>query len=276
MADASGPIGFFDSGYGGLTILRQVREALPEYDYLYLGDNARAPYGNRSFELVYNFTLQCVKRLFDSGCRLVILACNTASAKALRTIQQRDLPRLDATRRVLGVIRPTVEILDSLSSSRHVGVMGTRGTIDSRSYDMETAKLHPGFAVTGHACPMWVPLVENGEADGPGADYFVKKEVDALLARDPLVDCIVLACTHYPLLYDKIRKYTPAGIEIVTQGEIVARSLADYLGRHPEMDERCSRGGTVSYLTTENADRFTGMASLFMGEPVISNHIELQ
>lgn len=270
-----GPIGVFDSGYGGLTILRDMCRVLPDYDYLYLGDNARAPYGNRSFELVYRFTLQSVKALFERGCSLVILACNTASAKALRTIQQRDLPRIDSTRRVLGIIRPTVERLDELSPRGHVGIMGTRGTISSQSYDIETAKLHPSFTVTGHACPMWVPLVENGEASGPGADYFVKQEIDRLLSRDHLIDTIVLACTHYPLLLDKIQQYTPGDVRIVTQGEIVARSLADYLVRHPEIAARCSTGGTASYLTTESADRFTDMASLFMGEPVTASHIEL-
>jgi len=270
-----GPIGVFDSGYGGLTILRDMRRLLPQYDYLYLGDNARAPYGNRSFDLVYRFTLQSVKALFKNGCRLVILACNTASAKALRTIQQRDLPHIDPTRRVLGIIRPTVEILDTLSNSRHVGIMGTCGTIGSKSYDIETAKLHPDFTINGHACPMWVPLVENGEASRPGADYFVKQEIDALMEQDPLIDAIILACTHYPLLIDKIRQYTPAGVNIVTQGEIVARSLSDYLGRHPEIASRCSMTGTARYLTTENAERFTDMASMFMGETITATHIEL-
>lgn len=271
----TGPIGVFDSGYGGLTILRDMRRVLPQYDYLYLGDNARAPYGNRSFDLVYRFTLQSVKALFERGCRLVILACNTASAKALRTIQQRDLPGIDPGRRVLGIIRPTVEILDRLSGTHHVGIMGTRGTIGSRSYDIETAKLHPSFTVTGHACPMWVPLVENGEATSPGADYFIKQEIDRLMQRDNLIDTIILACTHYPLLLDKIRQYTPADVNIVTQGEIVARSLADYLERHPEIASVCSRSGTARYLTTESAERFTDMASLFMGEAVTASHIEL-
>lgn len=270
-----GPIGVFDSGYGGLTILRDMRRALPQYDYLYLGDNARAPYGNRSFELVYRFTTESVKALFERGCRLVILACNTASAKALRTIQQIDLPRIDPSRRVLGIIRPTVEKLGELSRTRHVGIMGTRGTISSQSYEIETAKLHPSFTVTGHACPMWVPLVENGEAASDGADYFVKQEIDRLTARDPEIDSIILACTHYPLLLDKIRRYTPGGIDIVTQGEIIAHSLADYLERHPEIESRCSRSGQAEYLTTESAERFTDMATLFMGEPVTASHIEL-
>lgn len=271
----AGPIGVFDSGYGGLTILRQLRHALPDRDFLYLGDNARAPYGNRSFELVYRFTLEAVKALFDRGCSLVILACNTASAKALRSIQQRDLPGIDPSRRVLGIIRPTVEHLPVLSSSRHVGILGTRGTIDSRSYDMEAAKLHPDFQVTGHSCPMWVPLVENGEADGPGADYFVKKELDALLAKDSEIDTIILGCTHYPVLLNKIRAYLPHGVEAIPQGSIVAESLVDYLARHPEMDCRCSRGGLTTYLTTESPERFIPLASMFMGEEVTACHIDL-
>ncbi len=270
-----GPIGVFDSGYGGLTVLRELRKRLPQYDYLYLGDNARAPYGSRSFELVYRFTLQAVEKLFSMGCHLVILACNTASAKALRSIQQRDLPRLDASRRVLGVIRPTVEALGELSAG-HVGVLGTPGTVASRSYDMEVAKLHPGFTLSTHACPMWVPLVENRESDGPGADYFVKKDVDALLEMDPALDTIVLGCTHYPLLVDKIKKYLPAGVNVLSQGKIVAESLADYLRRHPEMERLLSPGtGHVTYLTTEEPGRFNDLATLFAGQDVKASHIEL-
>ena len=272
---ASGPIGVFDSGYGGLTILREMRSRLPEYDYMYLGDNARAPYGNRSFELVYRFTLQSVKALFERGCVLVILACNTASAKALRSIQQRDLPTIDPSRRVLGIIRPTVEALNSLSETGHVGILGTRGTIGSHSYELEAAKLQPDFTITGHACPMWVPLVENGEANSPGADYFVQKEIDALMARDRDIDTLVLGCTHYPLLLNKIKQYAPDTTKIVTQGAIVADSLADYLRRHPEISSRCTRGGHASFLTTESVDRFSDMASIFMGEPVEATHIEL-
>lgn len=271
----TGPIGVFDSGYGGLTILRDLRRVLPQYEYLYLGDNARAPYGNRSFELVHRFTLESVKTLFDYGCPLVILACNTASAKALRTIQQQDLPGIDPTRRVLGIIRPTVERLGEFSDTRHIGILGTRGTISSQSYDMEAAKLHPTFTVTGHACPMWVPLVENGEADSDGADYFVKKEIDRLLELDHDIDSIILACTHYPLLLDKIRRHTPPRIRIVTQGMITALSLADYLERHPEIERRCSQSGNARFLTTENAERFTDMATMFMGEPVTASQIEL-
>lgn len=271
-----GPIGVFDSGYGGLTILRDMRRRLPGYDYLYLGDNARAPYGNRSFELVYRFTLQSVRALFDRGCPLVILACNTASAKALRTIQQRDLPLIDPTRRVLGIIRPTVEALGRLTTSGHVGILGTRGTVGSRSYELEAAKLWPDISIAAHACPMWVPLVENGEAASPGADYFVKRDLDTLTESDPLIDTMVLACTHYPLLIDKIRLYLPDGVRAVTQGDIVADSLADYLTRHPEIDARCSHGGTVSYLTTENPQRFADMASVFMGDnAATARHLEL-
>lgn len=274
-SDTAAPIGVFDSGYGGLTIFGDLRRRLPQYDYLYLGDNARAPYGNRSFDLVYRFTLESVKALFDRGCPLVILACNTASAKALRTIQQRDLPLIAPDRRVLGIIRPTVEHFGALSRSGHIGVLGTRGTVASRSYELEAAKLFPGFTVTGHACPMWVPLVENGEADGPGADYFVKKDVDALMEADPLIDTILLGCTHYPLLLDKIRRAAAAGVDVVAQGDIVARSLEDYLGRHPEMSRRLSTGRTVTYLTTESADRFAAASSTFLGHPVEATRIEL-
>lgn len=275
ITNETGPIGVFDSGYGGLTILNEMRRRLPQYDYLYLGDNARAPYGTRSFDIVYQFTLQAVKELFSRGCHLIILACNTASAKALRSIQQNDLPRIAPDRRVLGVIRPTVEAAGRFSESGHIGVLGTPGTIGSRSYDLEIAKLYPGFTTSGHACPMWVPLVENNEATGDGADYFVKKEVEALFSESPEIDTVLLACTHYPLLLPKIRKYVSPETKIVTQGEIVAESLEDYLSRHPEIDSMCSRGGRVSYLTTENADKFNELASMFTGAPVDACHIEL-
>lgn len=268
-------IGVFDSGYGGLTILKAIRSQLPEYDYLYLGDNARAPYGTRSFDVVYQFTLEAVKYLFAQGCKLVILACNTASAKALRSIQQRDLPLIDPTRRVLGVIRPTVEALGELSSTGNIGVMGTNGTVQSHSYEMEVSKLNPDFKVYSQACPMWVPLVENHEAESEGADYFVRKYVDGLLEKGPEIDTIVLACTHYPILYPKIRDAVPEHIKIVTQGEIVARSLADYMKRHPEMECRCSKGGTCRYLTTEDPDKFTDLARIFLQEPVAVRHIDL-
>jgi len=270
-----GPIGIFDSGYGGLTILRQIRSLMPQYDYLYLGDNARAPYGTRSFDIVYEFTLQAVRYLFEQGCHLVILGCNTASAKALRSIQQNDLPKLDPQRRVLGVIRPTVEMVGGISQSRHVGIMATLGTIRSATYDLEIAKLHPDIQVTGEACPMWVPLVENEEYDGPGADYFVKKNIDNLISRDPQIDSVILGCTHYPLLMDKIRKYMPPGVHIIEQGYYVANSLQDYLKRHPEMVCRITQGGTTRFLTTEQAEEFQNKAAAFLGEPLTAKRVYL-
>ena len=272
---ACGPIGVFDSGYGGLTILRRIREILPQYDYLFLGDNARAPYGSRSFEIVYQFTLEAVKALFSYGCRLVIIACNTASAKALRTIQQNDLPHLDATRRVLGVIRPTVEAIGSLTKTRHVGLLATAGTVNSRSYNLELKKLCPDITVTGQACPLWVPIIENNEHNSPGADFFVKEYIDALLARDPEIDTIILGCTHYPLMLDKIRQYTPPGIRLVPQGEYVAPSLARYMERHPDMEARCTRQGTCRYLTTESAALFRKSASVFLGYDIEASQIAL-
>lgn len=269
------PIGVFDSGFGGLSILREIRKELPQYDYIFLGDNARAPYGNRSYQLVYEFTLQAVKHLFAQGCHLVILACNTASAKALRSIQQRDLHDLDPDRRVLGVIRPTVEEIGNLTRTRKVGLFGTPGTVQSLSYDIEIAKMHPDIKVFSHACPMWVPLVENRESDGPGADYFVKKDVDALMAQCNEIDSIILGCTHYPLLYDKIKKYAPANVNVIEQGPIVARSLKDYLKRHPDMEERCTKGGTCKYCTTEDASRFSPVASIFVNQTVEAHHVIL-
>ena len=271
----SGPIGIFDSGYGGLTILRQIRSLMPQYDYVYLGDNARAPYGTRSFELVYEFTLQAVTHLFQQGCPLVILGCNTASAKALRTIQQKDLPLLDMTRRVLGVIRPTAESVGILTQTRHVGVVATPGTIKSHTYELEISKLYPDVVVTGEACPMWVPLVENYEYDSPGADYFVKKSLDRLLEKDSLIDCIILGCTHYPLLLNKIQKYVPQGVRVMPQGEYVAASLKCYLERHPDMEQRLSTGGQVLYQTTEQADVFQSNASVFMGQDVSAQRVNL-
>lgn len=270
-----GPIGVFDSGYGGLTVLRDLRRALPDADFLYLGDNARAPYGTRSFELVYEFTLQAVRYLFSRGCPLVILACNTASAKALRSIQQNDLPLLAPSRRVLGVIRPTVEALSDYTRTGAVGLFGTPGTVASGSYDMEIAKLHPGMRLYAHACPMWVPLVEYRESDGDGADYFVRRDIEALTAMSPDIDTVILGCTHYPLLIDKIRKYMPEGISVVTQGEIVAHSLTDYLRRHTDIEAAITRHGTTEYLTTENAAKFADMACVFMGAPVSAKRIEL-
>lgn len=272
---APGPVGVFDSGYGGLTILSEIRKALPGYDYIYLGDNARAPYGSRSFDIVYEFTLEAVTELFRRGCHLVILACNTASAKALRNIQQLDLPRLDPERRVLGVIRPTVEAVGDITRNGHIGIFATPGTVASESYNIEIAKLHPEYAVSAHACPMWVPLVENRESDRPGADYFVRQDVDALMDTDSEIDTIVLGCTHYPLLYPKIRAAVPEGIEIVRQGDIVARSLVDYLRRHPEMERRLTRSGHTQYLTTENPDKFSSLATLFLGHAIEAERIEV-
>lgn len=261
-------IGIFDSGYGGLTILKEIRKLLPEYDYIYLGDNARAPYGSRSFDIVYEFTLQAVKALFSRGCPLVVLACNTASAKALRSIQQKDLPLIDPTRRVLGVIRPTVETVPPMSESGHIGLLATPGTVASHSYFLELEKMAPEMVITELACPMWVPLVENNEADGLGADYFVSKYINRLLEMDPEIDTIILGCTHYPILYHKIRAVVPPHIRIIAQGEIVAESLADYLRRHPEIESRCGKAGKMEFLTTENPDKFSEMASIFLHTPV--------
>ena len=271
----NGPIGIFDSGYGGLTILDKIRTELPQYDYIYLGDNARTPYGTRSFDVVYKYTLECVTHLFKMGCQLVLLACNTASAKALRTIQQNDLPLLDPNRRVLGVIRPTVEAVGDLSTTKHIGLLATTGTVQSNSYPLEIQKLYNNIVVTSEACPMWVPLIENNEHTSMGADYFVKKNIDNLLTADPLIDAIMLGCTHYPLLEQKIQQHLPANIKIVSQGEIVSKSLLDYLRRHPEMEMRCTKNGTCNYLTTESVDKFSSSASLFLNHPVEAQHVDL-
>ncbi len=270
-----GPIGVFDSGYGGLTILEEFRKHMPSYDFLYLGDNARAPYGNRSFEMVYAFTLEAVRYLFDQGCSLVILACNTASAKALRSIQQLDLPKIDPSKRVLGVLRPTVEIVGSLSKSRHVGLVATQGTIQSGSYPIEILKFYPDIVLTGESCPMWVPLVENGEYETPGAAYFVQKNLDNLFRKDASIDTLILGCTHYPLLLPTIRRFTPQGVTILSQGEFVASSLISYLSRHPEIDERCTKKGTCEYLTTESVSKFEERASAFQIRSVQARHIHL-
>lgn len=266
------PIGIFDSGYGGMTILRQIRQILPEYDYLYLGDNARAPYGPHSYEVIYRYTLEAVEALFRRGCRLVILACNTASAKALRTIQQNDLPRWGNDYRVLGIIRPTVEVVPTLTRSHHIGLLATAGTVNSGSYDLELRKLDPHIALTAIACPMWVPLVENYEFDSPGADYFVKKRLDSLMRLDPDIDTLILGCTHYPLLMQKILKYVQPGVRIITQGEYVALSLKNYLARHPEREAGITRTATVKYLTTETAAKFREAAALFMHQ----NHVDVE
>ena len=267
---APGPIGVFDSGYGGLTVLHGIRQLLPAYDYMYLGDNARAPYGSRSFEVVYQFTRQAVIKLFSMGCHLVILGCNTASAKALRTIQQRDLPELDPRRRVLGIIRPTAENI-----SRHVGILATEGTVRSRSYSLEIGKLFPDITVSGVACPLWAAIVEANEADSPGADYFVKKRIDQLMRTDPLIDTIVLGCTHYPLLMNSIVKNVPDGVRIVPQGHYVAESLSNYLERHRDIAANITQGGTCRYFTTESEDKFRENAQIFLHEKVSVSHVEL-
>jgi len=275
MKSTIGPIGVFDSGYGGLTILEEFRKRLPEYDYLYLGDNARAPYGNRSFDMVYEFTRQAVLYLFEQGCSLVILACNTASAKALRNIQQTDLPQLDPDFRVLGILIPTVEALGDLTKTRHVGLIGTAGTIQSGSYPIEVHKLFPDIILTGEACPLWVPLVENGEYASEGAAFFVKQNLDNLFEKDPDIDTLILGCTHYPLLLPLIRRFVPKGVRIISQGEYVSESLSSYLTRHPEMTERCSRNGKCSYLTTESTEKFEENASVFVKHPVKAKHVKL-
>jgi glutamate racemase len=271
----AGPIGVFDSGYGGLTVLKELKSYLPQYDYLYLGDNARAPYGSRSFETVYHYTLECVKHLFERGCRLVIIACNTSSAKALRTIQQHDLPLIDPTLRVLGVIRPTTEIVGNFTKTGHVGVLGTSGTIASQSYLIEIEKFFPLVTVFQQACPMWVPLVENNEFNNAGGDYFIQKYIDELLAQSSDIDTIVLGCTHYPLLIEKIRKFLPTSVKIISQGEIVAHSLSDYFKRHPEIEQVCSKNGKCAFLTTDSSGNFDEHAALFFGEPVVSSHLSL-
>lgn len=275
LSQSPGPIAIFDSGYGGLTILDKIRKVLPEYDLLYLGDNARNPYGTRSFDVVYNYTLQAVKTLFQEGAHLVILACNTASAKALRNIQQKDLPNIDVNRRVLGVVRPSVESISLFTKNGHVGIFGTNGTIQSESYNIEIGKLFPEMKVTGEACPMWVPLIENEESEGDGADYFVEKYVRAILSKDASIDTIILGCTHYPLLVPKIKKYLPKHITLMEQGDIIANSLKDYLVRHPEMDEKCTKGATCTYYTTENPEKFIKTAEVFLNEKIDVKHIAM-
>lgn len=269
------PIGVFDSGYGGLTVLKEIVKKLPEYDYLYLGDNARAPYGNRSFETVYQYTLQAVNWFFEQGCSLVILACNTASAKALRSIQQNDLPKIAPDKRVLGVIRPTAEIIGSFSETNSVGILATNGTVVSESYPLETAKFFPNLKVYQEACPMWVPLIENEEYKNHGADYFVKKNLHNIFEKGENIDVIVLACTHYPLLKEKIEEYLPVGVKLISQGEIVAESLAGYLARHPEMESRCSKNEQREFYTTDSAADFDNHATHFYGETVQSKHLDL-
>ncbi|PTN09517.1 glutamate racemase [Mangrovibacterium marinum] len=278
MSSEYHPIGVFDSGYGGLTVLKEFVNQLPEYDFLYLGDNARTPYGTRSFDVVYEYTLQAVKALFEQGCRLVILACNTASAKALRTIQQRDLPQIDPARRVLGVIRPSVEYASKSTKNGHVGILATSGTVASRSYPIELEKWSGGCVTntTQQACPMWVPVVENSEIGTVGADYFIRRDLERLFNSDPQLDTLILGCTHYPLLIDSIRQYLPKpDVEIVEQGKIVAASLVDYLSRHPEVDQACTKNGRLNYLTTEQVELFERRARQFMGQEVKAQKIHL-
>lgn len=271
-----GPIGIFDSGYGGLTILNEIQKLLPTYDYMYLGDNARTPYGTRSFDVVYKYTLECVNKLFEMGCELVILACNTASAKALRSIQQRDLPHIDPTKRVLGVIRPTVETITTTTKTKHVGLLATAGTVQSNSYPLEIHKIDPAISISSEICSMWVPLIENNEHISDGADFFVNKNIQNLIASDSQIDTIILGCTHYPLLMEKIKKYLPNHITIVSQGELVAQSLKDYLFRHPEMDNKCSKNGKTYYYTTESVEKFSASASIFMNGKIEANHIDIE
>lgn len=270
-----GPLGIFDSGYGGLTILKEIHKQLPEYDYLYLGDNARAPYGTRSFETVYQYTLECVNHLFEKGCHLVILACNTASAKALRNIQQKDLPNIDPNRRVLGVIRPTTELAGTLTKTKHIGVLGTTGTVLSNSYPIEINKFHPEVKVFQEACPMWVPLIENNEFNSEGSNYFIEKNVKDLLKRSDKIDTVILGCTHYPLLINKLRQYIPQHIQLVAQGDIVAKGLKDYLSRHPEIESKCTKGGTLEFYTTETPENFSSQAGKFFGKEIAAKHLAL-
>lgn len=272
------PIGVFDSGYGGLTILKEFLKELPGYDFVYLGDNARAPYGSRSFEVVYEYTLQAVKKLFEMGCPLVILACNTASAKALRNIQQNDLPLIDPERRVLGVIRPAVESIGEYTRNGHVGILGTVGTVNSNSYPIELEKWAGGKVVktTQEACPIWVPLVENNEIDSPGTEYFVAKNIKNLLKADPEIDSIILGCTHYPLLLPVIRKFIPEGVQLLEQGKLVSAKLVEYLERHPEMEQKCTKSGTVKYYTTENVEIFEKNATAFLGRGIKSEKVLLK
>jgi glutamate racemase len=270
-----GPIGIFDSGYGGLTVMKEITTLLPQYDYLYFGDNARAPYGARSYETIYQYTLECVNYLFNQGCSLVILACNTASAKALRTIQQKDLKLIAPDKRVLGVIRPTAEMIGNITQTKEIGVLGTAGTVQSQSYIIEINKLFPDVIVYQEACPMWVPLIENMEYENEGARYFIRKNIDCLLSQSPNIDTILLGCTHYPLLADIIKKMIPDHIKVISQGQIVAEALKDYLNRHSEMKGRCSKHGAKRFLTTDDTVSFNKHGSAFFGHSIDSNYIHL-
>lgn len=275
MEKQQGPIGVFDSGYGGLTVLKELQAKLPNNDFLYLGDNARAPYGNRSFDVVYEYTLEAVKELFSRGCSLVILACNTASAKALRSIQQNDLPKIDPEKRVLGVIRPSAEVISDLTKSNHVGIVATQGTIQSNSYKIELEKYAPNVHITQKACPIWVPLIENNLHDSLPGKMFIKQDIELLLAENEKIDTIVLACTHYPLVKNYLEELLPDSIQVIAQGAIVAEKLVDYLNRHPEMNLKCSKNGRTDYLTTENETIFNEKAGIFMQKQVAAIHIKL-
>lgn len=268
-------IGIFDSGYGGLTVLKEIANELPQYNYIYLGDNARTPYGTRSYETVYQYTLECVQKLFELNCELVLLACNTASAKALRTIQQKNLPLIDPHKRVLGVIRPTTEIVGHYSKTGHVGILGTTGTVNSNSYPIEIEKFYPQLTVHQEACPMWVSLVENNEFDSDGADFFIQKNLNSLLSKDNRIDTIILGCTHYPLLINKIKKYLPENITLLSQGNIVAKSLSDYLTRHPEIEQKCAKNAQITFYTTDSAENFDKSASVFLGKKITSKHLDI-
>lgn len=275
MEKQQGPIGVFDSGYGGLTVLKELQAKLPNNDFLYLGDNARAPYGNRSFDVVYEYTLEAVKELFSRGCSLVVLACNTASAKALRSIQQNDLPKIDPEKRVLGVIRPSAEVISNLTKSNHVGIVATQGTIQSNSYKIELEKYAPSVHITQKACPIWVPLIENNLHDSLPGKMFIKQDIELLLAENEKIDTIVLACTHYPLVKNYLEELLPDSIQVIAQGAIVAEKLVDYLNRHPEMNLKCSKNGRTDYLTTENETIFNEKAGIFMQKQVAAIHIKL-
>jgi len=270
------PIGVFDSGYGGLTVLKEIVQTLPDYDYIYLGDNARAPYGNRSFETIYHYTLQCVKWFFKQGCPLVVLACNTASAKALRTIQQNDLPKMDPEKRVLGVIRPTTEIVGKYSKANKVGILATNGTVQSGSYKIEIEKFFPGLEIYQQACPLWVPLIENSEYENEGAAFFIRKYIDELLKKDAGIDTVLLACTHYPLIQSQIEDALPDGVKVLAQGNIVASSLKDYLQRHPEMEKKITRQQSLEFYTTDSPDDFDTHATVFFEKAVQSKHVEME
>ena len=269
------PIGVFDSGYGGLTILNKIRKQLPNYDYVYLGDNARSPYGTRSFDVVYKYTRESVQTLFALGCNLVILACNTASAKALRVIQQQNLPQLTEEKKVLGVVRPTAESIGDMTQTRHVWLLATPGTVQSHAYDVEVQHFFPDVVLTSQACPMWVPLIENNQHHSPGAEYFIRDSLEKLLKADPEIDTLILWCTHYPLIQEQIQAIVGEQVKVVAQGEIVAKSLEDYLVRHPEVETWCSKGGTCRYLTTEAAEKFVSSASVFLEEEIQTECVDV-